>query len=184
MKKFVILITLCLILIVTGCGSASKKEAGRKEKQKIEMEKAEIKEDVITPLESAMKTKQASKIIEIVSEQSDYYEPLNQIVHNVDPAMTSEMYRAYLQTRINDQYEIKEANGEYYLSFTGEVIDLLSLTSSGLYTDFNSFQVALSQQLKNNVEISVRLIKEDGNWKVDPSDINFGIVLFGGTVVQ
>lgn len=175
---------MCLVLIATACGSNSKKEVDRKEKQKISIAKEEIKEDVITPLEDAMKTKQAAKIIEIVSEQSDYYEPLNQIVHNVDPVMTSEMYRAYLQTRINDQYEIKEVDGEYYLSFTGEVIDLLSLTSSGLYTDFDSFQVVLSQQPKNNVEILIRLIKEDENWEIDPFDINFGIVLFGGTVVQ
>lgn len=184
MKKFVILITLCLILIVTGCGSASKKEAGRKEKQKIEMEKEEIKEDVITPLESAMKTKQASKIIEIVSEQSDYYEPLNQIVHNVDPAMTSEMYQAYLETRTQDEYTVEEVDGRYYLSFTGETIDLLSMTSNGGYTDLVSFQALLAQQSKNKGGVLIRLVEEDGNWKVDLSDINFGIVLFGGTVVQ
>ena len=184
MKKIGIILIACLAMFTTGCGCDQKKDKDTQNEEKVNVIKTEIQEEVVIPLESSMENQQVDKIFEFVSKQSDYYELLNGIVKNTDPTMTSEMYQAYLETRTQDEYTVEEVDGQYYLSFTGETIDLLSMTSNGGYTDLVSFQALLAQQPKNKGGVLIRLVEEDGNWKVDPSDINFGIVLFGGTVVQ
>lgn len=184
MKKIGIILIACLAMFTTGCGCDQKKDKDTQNEEKVNVTKTEIQEDVVTPLESCMENKKIDKIFEFVSKQSDYYELFDGIVKNTDPTMTSEMYQAYLETRTQDEYTVEEVDGQYYLSFTGETIDLLSMTSNGGYTDLVSFQALLAQQPKNKGGVLIRLVEEDGNWKVDPSDINFGIVLFGGTVVQ
>lgn len=183
-KKIGIILVACFAMFATGCGCDQKKNADEQKQDQTSITKAEIQEDLVTPLESSMENQQVDKISGFISEQSDYYELLNGIVQNTDPTMTSEMYQAYLTTRTQDEYAIEEIDGQYYLSFTGETIDLLSMTSTGGYTDLASFQALLAQQPKNKGGVLIRLIEEDGTWKIDPSDINFGMVLFGGTVVQ
>lgn len=183
MKKSIIIIV-CLLLLFTGCACDQKKNKDTQNEEKVNMIKTEIQEDVVTPLESSMENKKIDKIFEFVSKKSDYYELFDGIVKNTDPAMTREMYQAYLETRTQDEYRVEEVDGQYYLSFTGETIDLLSMASNGGYTDLVSFQTLLQQQPKYKGGVLIRLVEEDGSWKIDPSNINFGMVLFGGTVAQ
>lgn len=184
MKKIGIILILGLTMFATGCGCEQKKDKNIQDDGQIDTIKTEIQADVIQPLTDAIKDKQVDKIVDTVSEESDYYELVNNIVENTDPMMTKDMYQAYLQTRTQDEYKIEQVDDQYYLSFTGETINLLSMMSNGGYTDLASFQTLLAQQPKNKGGVLIRLVEENGNWEIDPSDVNYGIVLFGGIVVQ